>query len=334
MRMAADLNNEKLIASYLLGELPEEQQVEIEDRAFTDKEYLASITAVENDLIDEYVRDEMAATERSRFENRFLASAERRKRVEFAKALTSVASESTATERDGRTAVSWRDSLEAFVRGLNPVATFAMAALVLLVLAGGAWLVTERLRLRNQLTRLQAENQSQQDQKQALERQMELQRRQNEELNARLAQEKQQRDQSEESLRQLGEAGETTSSAPRSVIASLTLLPGLSRGGADKPNLVLLENARLVRLQIGIEPEEEYKTFAVELRTVAGRQIWTRENLAALNRKGIRAIGLTLPATVLRPGEYELKLSGKKTAGDTEDVGFYYFDVTKRRGRD
>ena len=40
--MAADVNNEKLIARYLLGDLPEEQQVEIEDRAFADKEYLAT----------------------------------------------------------------------------------------------------------------------------------------------------------------------------------------------------------------------------------------------------------------------------------------------------
>ena len=61
--MAADLNNEKLISRYLLGELSEEQQVEIEDRAFADKEYLASITAVENDLIDEYVRSGIPTVE-------------------------------------------------------------------------------------------------------------------------------------------------------------------------------------------------------------------------------------------------------------------------------
>ena len=162
--MAADLNSEKLIAQYLLGELPEEQQVEIEDRAFQDKEYLASITAVENDLIDEYVRDEMPETVRRKFEERFLASAERRKRVEFAKALTQVASEYAFIDKGAvaPVSVSWRDSLDAFFRSLNPVAKFAMAAVVLLVLVGGAWLVTETLRLRSRLTTLQAENQSRQ----------------------------------------------------------------------------------------------------------------------------------------------------------------------------
>jgi hypothetical protein len=86
----------------------------------------------------------------------------------------------------------------------------------------------------------------------------------------------------------------------------------------------------LVRFQIGIDPEEQYKTFAVDLRSVAGRQVWTRENLTARNRRGARSIGLTLPATVLKPGEYELRLTGVTEGGVTEDVGFYYFDVRKR----
>src|SRR5688572_10872582 len=95
--MAADIS-EKLITQYLLGELPEEQQIEIEDRAFEDKEYLASITAVENDLIDEYVRRDLSDADRRKFESRFLASAERRKRVEFAKALARVHAEAPVAE--------------------------------------------------------------------------------------------------------------------------------------------------------------------------------------------------------------------------------------------
>jgi hypothetical protein len=89
------------------------------------------------------------------------------------------------------------------------------------------------------------------------------------------------------------------------------------------------ENARLVQLQIGIDPEDQYKSFAAELRTVAGRRIWTREHLTARTRNGARSIGLTVPATALKPGEYELKLSGQTEAGGTEAVGFYYFNVRR-----
>jgi len=184
----------------------------------------------------------------------------------------------------------------------------------------------ETQRLRRQVTQLQAENQQRQDLQQSLE----LERKRNEELNGRLGQEKQQREQTDESLRQLTETAEATNPVPEPVIASLTLLPGVSRGGGQKPTLALPNDARLVRLQIGIDPEEQYKTFAVDLRTVGGQQVWNRENLSARARRGTRAIGLTLPATVLKPGEYELRLRGVSEEGGAEDVGFYYFNVKKR----
>jgi hypothetical protein len=329
--MAANLNNEKLIAEYLLGELPEEQQVEIEDRAFADKEYLASITAVENDLIDEYVRNELSQTQRQRFESRFLASAERRKRVAFAKALAGVTSPAPVVETARQPvvasrAVSWRASLEAFIGGLIPVPRFAMGVAMVVVLGGSLSLLGEMLRLRSQLHSMRAESQSRQN---ALQQQVESERRRSEELVARLNQEKQQREQTDESLRQLSETPETP--APKPVIAALTLLPGLARGAGDKPRLALPENARLVRLNIGVEPEEPYKTYSVELRTVSGRSVWNGENLTARDRRGARAIGLTLPATVVKPGEYELTLKGVAEGGRTEDVGFFYFTVQPQK---
>lgn len=329
--MSADIksiNHEKLIARYLLGELAEDQQVEIEDRAFSDKDYLASITAVENDLIDEYVRGELSTADRQRFETRFLTSAERRKRVEFAKALRTVVSEPAGPEKkvvqDARK-WSWGESLYAFLVGLNPAARLAFVAAAILLIVGAAWLFAETLRLRRQVNQLQAEKQSGQGLQQALEQE----RKRNEELNARLNQEKQQREQTDESLRQLAETTEATKPAPP-VIASLTLLPGLSRGGGQKPNLDVSNDVRLVRLQIGIDPEEQYKSFAVDLRTLAGPQVWSGENLAARTRRGTRAVGLTLPATVFKSGEYELRLRGLTEGGGSEDVGFYYFNVRKK----
>jgi hypothetical protein len=327
--MATDtknINEENLIARYLLGELSEEQQVEIEDRAFSDQEYLASITAVENDLIDEYVRGELSAAERQRFESRFLASAERRKRVEFATALRTVVAELPRAEKKVVAEGSWRESLYAFFSGLNPAARLAFVAAAILLVAVAAWLFVETQRLRRQVTQLQAEKQSGQTLQQALAQE----RKRNEELNARLDQEKQQREQTDESLRQLTETTEATAPAPPPVIATLTLLPGLSRGGGQKPSLELASDARLVRLQIGIDPEEQYKSFAVELCTSTGRHVWNRENLTARTRHGTRAVGLTLPATVLKPGDYELRLRGLSEGGGSEDVGFYYFNVSKR----
>ena len=333
--MAADLKSEKLITQYLLGELPEEQQVEIEDRAFSDQEFMASITAVENDLIDEYVREEMPEADRLRFESMFLASESRRKKVEFARALVHLLDENRVTERGTRKVsaapVSWREALAAFLNGLNPVGKLALTAATLLLMLGGAWLITQTLTLRSQLNRLQAQQHSQQNSRQTLEQQVESERRRNEELLAQLNQEKQQRAQTDESLRQLTErVNQQQSEAPRSIIASLTLLPGISRSETTQPKLILPPNASVARLQIGIEPEEDYKSFGVELRTASGRPVWMRDSLTARSSRGGRSIRITLPASALLPGEYELRLKGVPESGLPEDVGFYYFEVMKR----
>ena len=332
--MAAHPFSEKLIAQYLLGELPEEQQVEIEDRAFSEPELMASITAVENDLIDDYVREEMPATDRRQFEARFLNSESRRKRIEFARALTLLLAETRVTERDTRTVsgrrASWGDALAEFFQGLNPAGRIALATAALLVLLGGAWLITQTLTLRSRLNRLQAQQASQQNDRETLQRRVEAERRRNEELADQLNQEKQQRAQSDESLRQLSETVKQPNDAPRSIIASLTLLPGISRGASTQPKLILPPNASVARLHIGVEPEEDYKMFGVELRTTGGRTVWVRDSLTTRSSRGGRSIRLTLPASALLPGEYELRLKGVPETGPTEDVGFYYFEVMKR----
>ncbi|HET8782364.1 MAG TPA: hypothetical protein VFM63_08100 [Pyrinomonadaceae bacterium] len=332
--MAGDLNSEHLITQFLLGDLTDDQQVEIEDRAFSDQEFMTRIRTVENDLIDEYVRNQMSETDRRRFESRFLASESRRKRVEFAKALAQLLPETRVTERETRTVSatrsSWRDALAAFFHGLNPVGQFALVAATLLMILGGAWLLIQTLTLRSQVNQLQAQQSSQQSNRQTLEQQIESERRRNEELLAQLNQEKQQRAQTDESLRRLTESVNQPTEAPRSIIASLTLLPGISRGATTQPKLVLPPNASVARLQIGIEPEEDYKSFGVELRTAGGRPVWMRDSLTARSSRGGRSIRLTLPASALLPGEYELRLKGIPDTGPPEDVGFYYFEVMKR----
>ena len=88
--MKHDQDSEALLIRYLLGDLSEEQNVEIEERAFHDREFMQTIQSVESDLIDEYVRGELSEREREQFESRFLASSEQEKKVEFAKTLANV----------------------------------------------------------------------------------------------------------------------------------------------------------------------------------------------------------------------------------------------------
>lgn len=337
--------NQELIVQYLLGRLPDDEQVRIEEHAFSDRRYLQNIEAVESDLIDEYVRGGLSAEERKQFENRFLASRERQQKVEFARALAHVAGASVATEEAGahvalpQLRVPWWKSLFAPAGNRRPAFGFAMAAASLLIVMGLSWLIIQTSRQRAELARLRAEQQSQQERQAELERQAAQERERNEELATQLKREQQGREQSEAEVRRLQQeldrpAPPRKEEAPApsyATIASLILLPGVSRGAqGERQQLVLPRGARLARLQIGLEPTDEYKSFRVELSTRAGRVVLNRDNMRPRQTRAGRALILELPANALDAGEYELSLKGINDAGRVEDVGYYYFSVLKK----
>ncbi len=320
--------NQKMIVRYLLGELPENQQVEIEDQAFQDQEYLQNIQAVENDLIDEYVRGEIPPHQRQKFESHFLASAERRRKLEFARALGSVTSESETLPAvqsfRARTTSIYQNSLLAFIRSLKPAMAFSMAAVALVVLIGAALLIRDGIRLRSQLGQLQAERQSQEARRQQLEKEMANERARNEEL-ARQVEHQQQEESAREPQRE-----ERKSVSTPSLVVALTLLPGLSRGSNSVPSVVVSPAVRTVLLQVGVDPQDDYPRYRIEIHSPSGKQIWAQDKLSSRATRIGRAIVLNLPASLLEGGRYELSVKGTSAAGTSEDIGYYYFEVLKK----
>jgi TolA-binding protein len=225
-----------------------------------------------------------------------------------------------------------RVSLAAFLRGISPVARLSLATAALLIVIGGSWLVTETLRLRAQVAQLHAERQSREQQERALEEQLAQQRQRSEDLAGGLQSEQQQRQRSEELIRELERQREESTAKPTGPsVVSFALLPGLARAGGTRPKLVLPQSSRLVRLQIGIEPGDEYKSFRVELYTQAAQQVWSQDNLSARAVRGGRAVVINLPAKLLGAGQYELALKGITSEGKNEALGYYYFDVLKKQ---
>jgi len=332
--METKLLNEELIVRYLLGDLPEEEQTRLEDLAFSDRERMQNILAIESDLIDEYVRGELSNSERQRFERHFLASSERRQKVEFARALAKVIPETT-TEDAAQPAmvfapVSWWDSFIASLRGLNPAFKFSVAAVAATLVIVVSWLITETIRLRAQVAQLQAERQTRQSQEETLQQQVAGERARGEDLAAQLDRERARRERSEELTRQLERDRSRERSNGLSFIASLFLPPGIPRSAADRPKLVVPRAARLAHLQIGLERGDEYESFRVELHTRGGRQVWSQDNLRARTGRAGRSVNLNLPVSILDTGEYELVLKGVIAKEKVEDLGYYYFDALKK----
>jgi anti-sigma factor RsiW len=101
-----DQNNDpKLITAYLLGELSEFEQDQLEARYFVDDALFERLLEIEDDLIDRYARGDISDRERLRLERHFLKSPARRTRVRFAEAMLRHVTMLAADVRQAR--LSW-----------------------------------------------------------------------------------------------------------------------------------------------------------------------------------------------------------------------------------
>ncbi len=79
--------NDGLARRFLLGQLPPEEQGRIEELAFLDPDTFAFLRAVEDDLVDEFLYDELSPDEKELFRKSFLTKPGRPQDVRIARAL-------------------------------------------------------------------------------------------------------------------------------------------------------------------------------------------------------------------------------------------------------
>jgi len=75
------------IKDYLLGQMPGEDESEVEARLLLDRQFYEELSIVENELIDRYLGGTLSVSDRQSFESHFVSSSERQQKVRFAKAL-------------------------------------------------------------------------------------------------------------------------------------------------------------------------------------------------------------------------------------------------------
>lgn len=148
------MTDERIVA-YLLKELPDEELERFEDECFEQESWPAQLDAVEEDLIEDYLREGLAPERRTRFEQNYLTTAARRERVRMAAALLRLLDERRTEAEDDEEAgevvappvapvvpppiaETWAERFRAF-RGAPAWAPRAAAALALVLVAGVAW---------------------------------------------------------------------------------------------------------------------------------------------------------------------------------------------------
>lgn len=77
--------DDNLLIRYLLGAASAEEQAEVEEQYFRDAAFHALLLSVEQELICDYVRGQLAPPLRARFESHYLATAPRRRKYEQVK---------------------------------------------------------------------------------------------------------------------------------------------------------------------------------------------------------------------------------------------------------
>jgi Sec-independent protein translocase protein TatA len=328
-------DHEQLMVQYLLGGVPEAEQLRLEERFFTDDEAYQQLLALEDELRYDYAQGALSGSQREQFEHRFLASPAERQRVELAQAIMNKVAEARpeAVQAPGpapREAKSWRPSLLAFFGLQNSTLQFPLAAAGLILLLGAALLVFVTVRLQTQLDKLQAEWVNE---RQSAQRQIAAQRARQDQLSSDLEKERQQRARlAQELSRQQAQAGRGPARAqpPRSPFLAFVLSPGLLRDVNGPKRLLIPPGVGALRLQLDLKKRGDYPRYRVALKTLDDAELWSQD-VARAHVPGVgRAVILSLPAKLLPEGDYVLTLLGATADGALAEIDDYHFSIVKR----
>jgi hypothetical protein len=291
------------IRSHLLGTLDEELRRRLEELLITDKypedeteegSYEELILAVEDELIDDFVRGRLSPEDSVRFRRNFLGNPERRRKILFASALEryidSVATEAPARGKTRRNPKHWFSRLWDWTA--DSAWRYAQAAALVLVLVGGAWMLAAKLRFENQIDQLLADRVK-------LEKQLDL-------LRSRMA-----------------------DGAGSSSIPSIWLSPGLIHRGLGQVERVSIpREISLVRVQLDLGIDD-YESYRASLNDASGDELWMRSKLHASESGERVALIVTLPSELFPYGDYYFRVSGVSSSGDLELIGRYHFRVAE-----
>lgn len=301
---------ENLLRRYLLGTLPVAEQESLESQYFAQTGPLDEVWAIENQLVDDYVRGQLGQAEHRQFEQHYLRSQPHRERVALARQLLKVVD--TAAAQAGSTLrqpTLWAKFCE-LLRGPQLAWGMALAALLMMFIGGAVWL-REQAQLRAQL----AAQTAQQQRARELAAQVAEAQTQNAQGAAAAAAHK--------PVQNSGPSPSASPKAPPPKVFSFVLTAGLLRGSAAPQPLTIPRGANQIELRLRLEANP-FTAYQIQLRTVEGAPLWSRNQLKP--RAG--QLLVTLPANKLRVGDYILTLAGTAATGAVEEVDRYFFRVT------
>jgi cell division protein FtsB len=304
---------------YLLGALSKSETDRLDELSITDDAFVVRLIEAENDLIDSYVGDELQGETLERFKTHYLSSQTRRNKVKFAMTLQEAAqSKSPSTVMLSKQPVQKGWFAKLFTVPVRQWG-FSIAALVLLIAT--VFFAGQNIRLRQQISQRQANDDAARQVELELKKQIESQRAANAKTEAELAQLRADHDRLDQELQKDKEPSGAT-------VASLILTPQL-RGAGQVATLSVTTSMRTVVVHLKLEPNDFTNYRVVLLDQVTQQNIWSSGNIKAKGAANEKALSVSFPAGPLKSQGYILQVVAISDNGGSETVGEYYFRIVK-----
>lgn len=309
------------IDRYLLGDLPDAEQLAIEQLYFADAEMFELVWAAENELVDRYVRGRLPPRESALFERNYLQSPKHRARVAAAREMLRGMERRAQPESMRETKARATSGLSWFAGRLAHLAATpglrgALAAVLILVLAGIGWMSIDWLRLKVELRDVRSELAQQGQAQDRIERQLAAERQQSGTVKAEIL--RLQREVLDKSASSLLRDG--------SRVVSLVLSPVLLRGSESRqPEVEATTATEWIRLEMPLESSGS-TLYQAAVRTPEGKEVWSRQSIQSERN----TVVLEIPARSLPSGDYIVILSAGRQ-GEVEEMNRYTFRIIRRR---
>ena len=308
------------LKQYFLGNLSEAENNLFEEEIALDEKLTEAAQIVESELIDDYLRGNLSASDRELFGAIYLTTEARREKLSLAKSLWRVANEQKVSEIvAAETSLSFWQTWNAW-----RVAFAGVAAITLVGAFVFLWLNSRdkgeivQQQNSNQLLTLKAENRN----TQPIENVNSVYRNVN---NSNLPRIK--------NVAPTPALKKTPTPAPKTIptpppmkqsaptLASFTLLPGTLRDEGEQ-FIKIAPTAQKINLRLNLPKDAtKYQTYSVVLKTADGETVFTAPNLKSLN--------LTLPAKKLENRTYIIFLEAQNAQNTPESAAEYTFRVRR-----
>jgi len=296
----------RIMKRYLLGEVSEEERIDLENRYLSDATLFEELTEAENDLIDSYVRGRLSDHDKQEFEKQYLTSTERRARVQFASAFSEISREHEAVSSAQKS--SFWERLTSLFSQPTPKLQWGMALAGLAVVLAIGWVTVHHDRsLQATLPPMQPSSSPASP-------------------TPTTPVPNNQAPSSENT------GGTELAKADRPELDEFTvqLTPGLARGIEAGTKTFSVPKTPWIEFRLLLE-NDEHRNYSAVVETAEGNEVWHVDGIKSLLLHGNKVVDVRVPSKIVKPGDYVIRLGEMRTIhSNQEDIAVYSFRALSR----